>query len=163
MARSSIKIIRMLRETARRLKNGAPYQWGHMGSCNCGHLAQTITNYNKGEIHKAAMTRYGDWAEQLRDYCPQSNLPLDTLIDKMLESGLTREDLANLERLSDKNILAQLPAGTPYLKHNVRDDVVLYLNTWAAIMENELLQNINLEPLQQENKAFVPSSLLYSE
>ncbi|GAB3195651.1 hypothetical protein ABID22_001558 [Pontibacter aydingkolensis] len=150
MARTSIKIIGLLRDTADRLQHGAPYQWGHMGSCNCGHLAQTITKYSKGAIHEAAMTRHGDWAEQLREYCPQSGLPLDAVIDKMLETGFTREDLSHLERLSDQHILNYLPPNAGFLKHNVRDDVVLYLHTWADLLEKQLLESISLHKLQKE-------------
>jgi hypothetical protein len=70
MAHSTFPVIQALRDTAQRLATQAPYQWGHMGSCNCGHLAQTITNLTKGEIHARAMQRYGDWERQLIDYCP---------------------------------------------------------------------------------------------
>lgn len=139
-----------MRETASRLQHGAPYQWGHMGSCNCGHLAQTISKYSKGEIHRAAMCRYGDWAEQLRDYCPQSGLLFDDVIDQMLDNGFTRADLVYLERLSDPEILSNLPQGTGYLKYNVRDDVVLYLTTWADLLEKQLLEKISLLELQKE-------------
>ncbi len=147
-----------MRETAERLKNGAAYQWGHMGSCNCGHLAQSFTRYSKGDIHKAAMTRHGDWAEQLRDYCPQSGLPLDLVIDQMLELGFTRADLTHLERLTDPEVLHTLPPSRQALKHHVRDDVVLYLQAWAKLLEKELLQKIaldNLEADTHQNKAAI--------
>ena len=140
MARSSKQLVAAIRQTADRLAAGANYQWGHMGSCNCGHLAQTITHLDKSHIHGAAMWRHGDWSEQLRDYCPQSGLPMDEIIDQMLSWGLNREDLAHLERLSDNKILEALPPNRRYLKHNLRDDVVLYLATWADMLELELVQ-----------------------
>ena len=31
-----------------------------MGSCNCGHLAQTVTRLTKAEIHTQALQRYGE-------------------------------------------------------------------------------------------------------
>ncbi|PTX20100.1 hypothetical protein C8N40_103172 [Pontibacter mucosus] len=138
MARDSYKLMMALRETAARLANGATYEWGHMGSCNCGHLAQTITQYTKGQIHGAAMWRYGDWREQLRDYCPHSGLPMDEIIDQMLEVGFTREELAHLEALSHPLVTARLPQHRRHLKHNLRDDVVLYLTTWADVLEEQL-------------------------
>jgi hypothetical protein len=144
MARVSVQLIEALRETAQRLAKGDSYQWGHMGSCNCGHLAQTITSHSKGAIHGAAMWRYGDWREQLRDYCPQSGLPLDEIIDQMLAFGLTREELAHLERLSHPAVLQRLPENRKYLKHNLRDDVVLYLESWAAMLEDELVSQVQL-------------------
>jgi len=139
MARTSIQLIQALRETAQRLAQGARYQWGHMGSCNCGHLAQTITKYSKGDIHGAAMWRHGDWREQLRDYCPQSGLPLDEIIDYMVAFGLSRADLEHLERLSHPKITQRLPVNRKYLQHNRRDDVVLYLETWADLLEDDLV------------------------
>jgi hypothetical protein len=41
---------------AERLSSGAPYQWGHMGQCNCGHVAQVLTNKTAREIHQSAST-----------------------------------------------------------------------------------------------------------
>ncbi|WP_347159322.1 hypothetical protein [Pontibacter chitinilyticus] len=149
MARSSEELIQVLRDTAQRLAQGAAYQWGHMGSCNCGHLAQTITHYSKGRIHGAAMRRHGNWQEQLRDYCPLSGLPLDEIIDQMLEMGLSTDDLAHLERLSHPAITARLPAQQKFLKHNVRDDVVLYLYTWAELLEEQLETKATI-PQRQE-------------
>jgi len=61
MARPTPELIDALRRTARKLENGAPYQWGHMGGCNCGNLAQEITKLSKDQIHAYAMQRYGDW------------------------------------------------------------------------------------------------------
>jgi hypothetical protein len=150
MARSSAKLVAAIRETADRLALGDNYQWGHMGSCNCGHLAQTITHYNKGQIHGAAMWRHGDWTEQLRDYCPQSGLPMDEIIDQMLAWGLSSRDLAYLERLSDPTVLEALPPTRRYLKHNLRDDVVLYLRSWAALLELELIPSLDLSPTKNK-------------
>ncbi|GAA3950381.1 hypothetical protein [Hymenobacter algoricola] len=148
MAKSTLPVIQALRNTAQRLATEAPYQWGHMGSCNCGHLAQTITHLTKAEIHARAMQRYGDWERQLTDYCPTSGLPIDATIDEMLALGFTRTDLAHLERLSDATIRRAIPIERRNaLRHNQRDDVVLYLRTWADLLENALLEDIYLPDL----------------
>ncbi len=150
MATPSLALVRALRTTAQRLRT-APglktYQWGHMGSCNCGHLAQTICRLDPAAIHQRALqTRHGDWDDQLNDYCPQSGLPLDDVIDQMLEAGFTRSDLAHLERLSSPAIRAALPFEVrEQLRHNARPDVVLYLETWANQLEAELLATVPLE------------------
>ncbi|KAA9327453.1 hypothetical protein F0P96_15830 [Hymenobacter busanensis] len=145
MASHSLSVIEALRTTAQRLASQAPYQWGHMGSCNCGHLAQTITHLSKADIHTRAMQRYGDWEQQLRDYCPTSGLLIDDTIDAMLAVGFTRSDLAHLERLADPTILAAIPfERRNALRHNRRDDVVLYLNTWANLLEQQLLAALPL-------------------
>ena len=134
-----------LRTTAHRLATEAPYQWGHMGSCNCGHLAQTVTHLTKAEIHSRAMQRYGDWERQLIDYCPTSGLPIDQTIDEMLALGFTRADLSHLERLSDPTVRRAIPfERRDALRHNQRDDVVLYLRTWADLLEQPLLAGVEL-------------------
>ena len=143
MASPSLPVIEALRSTARRLSTQAPYQWGHMGSCNCGHLAQTITRLTKADIHARALERYGDWNQQLHDYCPSSGLPIDDVIDEMLAAGFTRTDLAHLERLSAPEIRAAIPSERRQtLRHNYRDDVVLYLRTWAQLLEQQLVANL---------------------
>jgi hypothetical protein len=144
MAKASIELIQALRKTADNLERTAEYQWGHMGSCNCGFLAQEITRLRKDEIHKRAMQRYGDWNEQLNDYCPTSGYAMDDLISEMLLFGFDVDDLKHLERLSDGNVLALLPLEERNLQRNVKQDVVKYIRTWALMLENRLLDQIYL-------------------
>ena len=130
------ELIAALRATARRLERGADYRWTHMGSCNCGHLAQTLTRLPKEEIHRLALERAGDWGQQARDYCPSSGYPMDHVLAVLFDAGLTRDDVWHLERLSDPEVLRRLPVGERHLDHRRRDDVVLYLRTWAARLED---------------------------
>lgn len=140
MATASLHLIAALQRTAEKLSKGAAYQWGHMGSCNCGHLAQELTRFTKAEIHqRALLSRSGDWHEQLIDYCPTSGIPMDDVIGELLAAGLDVDDLKHLERLSDPKILRRLPQHQRYLRHNYRDDVVKYLQSWAGLLEEEWL------------------------
>ncbi|WP_209330520.1 hypothetical protein [Lunatimonas salinarum] len=140
MAIPNPKLISSIRKTAQRLKNGTPYQWGHMGACNCGNLAQELTSLSKGDIHRLAMQGVGDWNEQLRDYCPTSGFPMDLMISKLLEAGLSLDDLSDLEGLSDPVILAEIPSERrKQLSKNNRNDVVLYMETWANLLERQWL------------------------
>jgi hypothetical protein len=141
MAKATAELIAALRRTAAKLDKGVGYQWGHMGSCNCGHLAQELSGLSKAEIHAYAMRKYGDWTEQVQDYCPSSKMPMDLLISTMLEAGLSTDDLKNLERLSDQSVLENLKGGKRYLNKNSRADVVEYLKTWASMLENEYLKS----------------------
>jgi len=135
MAKVNQRLVDALRRTANKLELGQKYQWGHMGSCNCGNLAQELTSLSKAEIHQyALLTRSGDWADQVSAFCPNSGLHMDLIIEEMLKVGLTREDLINLERLSDKKVLSSLPVGERHLKHNRREDVVKYLRAWAGLL-----------------------------
>lgn len=144
MAKATLPLISTLRKTAMALEGSENYQWGHMGACNCGFLAQQITHLKKNEIHEKAMMGRGDWSEQLNDYCPTSGLPMDDLISEMIAFGFDSDDLKHLERLSDARILHSLPVEERYLKHNCKTDVIKYLNTWANLLEAELLSQIKL-------------------
>jgi len=150
MAQARLEIIEALRCTADKLQSGATYMWGHMGSCNCGNLAQELTQKTKAEIHAYAMQGSGDWNEQLNDYCGVSAIPIDLLIFEMLTAGFSLEDLKNLEKLSDKEVLSRLPIEKRYLRHNVREDVIVYLQEWASMLEEQLLDTIKLPDFLQE-------------
>ena len=144
MARPTPELIAALRTTAKRLRSGVQYYWSHQGSCNCGHLAQTITSFSKAEIHSYAIERHGDWDDHAEDYCPTSGHHLDVIITRMLEVGLERSDIGELERLSNARILQRIPAERRALQYNRREDVVLYMETWASMLEEELLSRIAL-------------------
>lgn len=138
MATPSIQVIEALRNTADRLKNGAEYKWTHMGSCNCGHLAQTITTLPKSKIHAYALEKEGDWKEKSIDFCPQSGYPIDHIISAILEIGFTTDDIRHLERLSSPRILKRIPKTLRPLNHKDRESVVLYLNAWVSMLEEQI-------------------------
>lgn len=155
MANIRFELIQALRTTSLKIANSNSYQWGHMGLCNCGFLAQEITSLPKEEIHKRAMQRPGDWSEQLNDYCPTSGLPMDNLIDELVAFGFSLNELRHLERLSDPAILKAFLHEKRYLRHNIKEDVVIYLNTWATLLEESLLATISIKELA--NKKAIPS------
>ncbi len=131
--------IDILRKTAARLAASEHYAWGHMGSCNCGHLAQEVTELSKAEIHAFAMQRYGDWSTQVREYCPTSGLPIDWIIEQLLAAGFTTRELHELEYLENDQVLKFLPGGKRWLARNKREDVVAYLEAWADMLAADTL------------------------
>lgn len=135
MARPTPALIAALRETARRLRGGAPYSWSLLGSCNCGHLAQTVTRLTSVQIQARALENAGDWTEQALAYCPSSGLPMDDVFADLMQIGLTRADVAHLEKLSDPDVLARISETELPLRHNRRDDVVRYLAAWADLLD----------------------------
>ncbi len=137
-------MISVLRETARRRTGGAEYNWSHQGNCNCGHLVQTVTELSKAEIHARALEKAGDWGEKVIDYCPTSNYPIDHIITTMLAKRFTQDDLYRLERLSSPEILDKISDERKPLKHNRREDVIVYMNTWADLLEEKMLDEIEL-------------------
>ncbi|MDB5191773.1 MAG: hypothetical protein JWQ96_1336 [Segetibacter sp.] len=157
MAHPNPDLINALRTTAERLKNGAHYAWGNHGSCNCGNLLQVVTNISKEEILSYAHTGIGEWTELAEDYCAVTNAPVNMLISALENIGLTPTDIHNLEYLEDKAVLKRLPGGFRWLKKNVREDVIVYFETFAAILEEKWHQ---LNPVYFE--ALVEDSELVS-
>lgn len=153
MAQPTIEIIEVLRATASKIEASQTYQWGHMGLCNCGFLAQEITSRSKEQIHTTAMQGHGDWTEQLNDYCPTSGLQMDDLISELIAFGFDSDDLKHLEKLSDSRILREIPLHERDLKHNRKADVVKYLRLWANSLEEILLDSIILD--YSPNRAIV--------
>jgi hypothetical protein len=155
MAQANSAVIDTLRATAAKIESDARYQWGHMGLCNCGFLAQEITKLTKTEIHTRAMQRHGDWTEQLNDYCPTSGLPMDQIIDALIDFGFSADDLRHLEKLSDGQILRSLPIHQRNLHHNIKRDVVKYLRTWANLVEEQLLGQITIVLNEAERQELI--------
>jgi hypothetical protein len=139
MAHATVALIGALRSTAARLRLGAPYRWTHLGACNCGHLAQTVTYLDADAIRRYAMERPGEWAEQVLEFCPTSGYPMDEVLRALFELGLTRDDLAQLEKLSAPEVLRRVPTEQRLaLSYRDRDHVVLYMQTWADLLQEQL-------------------------
>jgi hypothetical protein len=138
MARPSFALVTALRRTAARLASNASYAWGHLGMCNCGHLVQTLCGLAPARIHAIALEGDGDWETIANAYCPTSGHAIDDLLTTLVEAGLTTDDVRHLERLDDPAILAALPGGHRWLARNVREDAIVYLETWADLLDREL-------------------------
>jgi hypothetical protein len=145
MAKASIKLVAALRETARRLSNGANYSWGHHGACNCGNLLQVLTPLSEGEILRYAHTAVGEWTELAEEYCATSNAPVKLVMSKLEQAGLTPVDIRHIEYLTDPEVLANLPGGFRWLKKNVREDVIIYFETFACLLEEKLIQSVEIK------------------
>jgi len=113
-----------------------------MGSCNCGHLAQTLTSLSPREIHAKALETRGDWADQAMEFCPTSGYPIDHILEVMIASGLTTVDVANLERLEGPEVLGEIPDDRLPLDYRDRDDAIVYLRAWADLLERRWREQV---------------------
>jgi hypothetical protein len=129
------KLVSAIRRAADNISAGDGYEWGHMGRCNCGHLARELTSLSAADIQRYAMEKSGDWADQVLDFCPSSGMTMDWLISELSSYGLSHRDLIDLERLSNAEVLES--AGSIELSKNKAADVAHYMNTWAGILEKE--------------------------
>lgn len=161
MAVATVETITILRETAQRLSDGAIYNWCHQGSCNCGHLAQTVTKKTSAEIHALAIERYGEWQDHVREFstvveaeefyrdsidvCSMTGLTVEHIMQSIIEKGFCTDDLYHLEKLSHPTILARIPIERKKnLQYRKREDVILYLETWASILQETYIEKTEL-------------------
>ena len=138
MAYPTVTLVNALIETARRLKDGNHYAWGNHGSCNCGNLLQVLTPFTKNDILKIAQTGIGEWTELAEEYCEVTNLPVHDLLGALQRAGLTPVDIHNIEYLEDRKVLEALPGGFRWLKRNLREDVIVYLETFGMLLQKDL-------------------------
>ena len=144
MAHPNLALIGALRQAAQNLREGADYAWGHHGSCNCGHVLQVVTHLSREEILRHAHTGIGEWTEIAESYCGVTHAPADLLVSKLEAIGLTPTDIHYLEYLQDRTVLNALPGGFRWLKRNIREDVILYFETFARLLEEQLLNYISI-------------------
>ncbi|MES1225347.1 MAG: hypothetical protein ABUT20_58240, partial [Bacteroidota bacterium] len=127
-----------------RLRSGTSYAWGNHGSCNCGNLLQVVTKLSREDILRHAHSGIGEWTELAEDYCGVTNAPVDLMISHLQQLGLTPTDIHNLEYLEDKEVLNHLPGGFRWLKKNVREDVIIYFETFADLLEEKLIRSVHI-------------------
>ena len=161
MAYPNLPLIEALRGAADKLRSGSHYAWGHHGSCNCGHVLQVVTQLSKEEIVRHAQTVYGEWTEIAEEYCGVSNAPAYLLVSELEKLGLTPTDIHHLEYLEDRMVLNALPGGFRWLKKNVREDVVLYFETMAQLLEEKIIKQIDLPNMEewQMQRSQVPNPI----
>jgi hypothetical protein len=97
------------------------YDWCKTSHCNCGLVAQAVTRTGQDGLNndylidiknalqtkkKMAKGKSATWTELVAEYCPLTGEPLADVFKKLYEAGMTREDIAHLEYLSDPKILA---------------------------------------------------------
>lgn len=145
MALANQPLIDALRETANRLRKGAPYAWGNHGTCNCGNLLQVITELDAKEILRFAHSSNGEWTELAVAHCEVTGAPVDMLISKLQDYGLTPSDIHCIEYLEDKQVLERLEGGFRWLSRNVREDVIEYFETFADMLEEKLIMSMELK------------------
>ncbi len=152
MAQPNTALIEALRETAHRLRNGAKYSWGNHGACNCGNLVQVVTTFSEAQIINFAHMGAGEWTELAQDYCSVTGAPVDMIISRLQELGLTTVDIHHLEYLSDREVLKHLDGGFRWLKRNVREHAIAYFEGFANMLEEKLLSRVDVNAVLAQSQ-----------
>jgi hypothetical protein len=104
-----------------------------------------ITKMDESEIRRYAQTAIGEWTELAQEFCPTTGTPLILIISQLEKIGLTPTDIHHVEYLTDKEVLNNLPGGFRWLKRNKKEDAIVYFETFANLLEEKLLQQINID------------------
>ena len=80
-----------------------------------------------------------EWTEHAKDYCDGTGKGVDELFRTLESVGFGHEDVMRLEYLSDPRVLERLPGDKRYLRRNDVQDVTLYMETMADVLETELV------------------------
>ena len=127
-----------LKQTARDLKNGCRYEWGHMGRCNAGCVVQNLTGKTDSQVAEMVGFELDEWSEHAKTYCNQSNTDVDELFALLKRYGFGYQDMIHIEYLSDPKVLKTMPEYGNRLKKNNPNDVGNYLLAFAKYLEREL-------------------------
>lgn len=138
------KLIEVLRKAAKCI-TPENYNWMALGQCNCGHLIQAATGLTHREICYQAIKKQGDWQSVSKLHEPNSGWEIDNTITIMLDLGLTIEDFTTLENLSNSKILERL--NVSLLERDNPSHCIMYLKSWADMLEEEIIQAISLRDL----------------
>jgi hypothetical protein len=112
----------------------------------------------EGEILRYAQTGTGEWTELSEEYCADTSAPLSIIMSRLEQAGLSPVDVHHIEYLTDRGVLRHLPGGFRWLKRNAKEDVILYLETFANMLEEQLIASINIkmDDLIAKKRALAP-------
>jgi hypothetical protein len=120
------------------------YEWNDRTRCNCGIVAQQVTQTSATELRTLLPPIYENgvfcptWASMTEIYCRDSGLEQNEVFRALLTAGLRREDFSHLERLSHPRIVARMEpfrSTKKAVRCSRKSDVIAYLRSWAIGIE----------------------------
>ena len=120
------------------------YEWNDRTRCNCGIVARQVLQMSATRLKQILPPIYDQgvfrptWQSMTENYCADSGLTRHEVFIRLFAAGLCSEDFSHLEELSHPEIVKRM---TPLRKANTsvcrsrKSDVIAYLRTWAAGIE----------------------------
>lgn len=155
------KAIASLRIAAKRIEKDPKYSWNDAESCNMGTLVQVSLGLDPHRVMDAMKETYdkryygdymfknGDapWGNVCNAICSTTGKPVFVVVQKLIAMGFDRADLAGIESLRDKAVLARLSAkGATELRQNVAADVAAYFRELALIYAERQAAQVSVAP-----------------
>ena len=141
------------------------HNWQEPGQCNMGLVAQVLLEKSAAHISKVVLSlgqqmpdvrdeyRSPTWNEVINFFCPLSGLSNVQIIKTLQESGLSRDDIAHLENLSDPEILKRSGIETKKIiksglftaskteeiedYYRETENLLKYIKTWKKMLQEE--------------------------
>jgi hypothetical protein len=78
-----------------------------------------------------------------------------------MKLGLTPVDIHHIEYLDDRTVLEQLPGGFRWLSRNKREDAILYLYTYAALLEAQCAKASKPKPVSLKTWEMAGDAMIF--
>ena len=143
------------------------YDWKNQSSCNCGLIVQSLLDANENKVNSLFQSErektniissspLKTWKAVLQQRCTATGLPMDGVFKTLLEHSFRPEDIAHLEYLSNKGILAGTKIDVKYKYYYAKkENLIEYLKSWLNILNGE-----NIVITSTDNRAELESQLL---
>lgn len=137
--------IEALKATLVKLKDeSVPYAWGDPAMCNCGLLVQSIMNIDSKtlcdrleiEVVKKQSVCIYSMNFDPKYLCPDTGIHMSRVIQSLLSTGFSKDDIQELEHLNNKEVLNRL-GRTEHDDYDDRENVIAYITAWIEILEEE--------------------------
>lgn len=139
------KLITALRTAANALDRGTfSYAWHNPEGCNCGVLVCSIMGLSVRDLrHK--LNEDEDWpniwSHAVREYCPVTGIPTHEIFKALFATGLTAQDILELEYLANPKIRSRAqnwkPTSAFTADYRRKENAAAYMRAWADILTEE--------------------------
>lgn len=150
------KLITALRLAATAIETRSfAYDYARNTTCNCGVLYCAIAGKSAEDL-RLKLPRVGNptnWRKLAGEHCPITGVPTNEIFRTLTETGLTAQDIGELEECGNEKVLSRLnvklaPAPKNMLEkwlnrmgknrtfahYRDRDFVVKYMRAWADLL-----------------------------
>lgn len=139
-----------LRNAVTEIKAGK-YCWADASRCNCGVVAQQLLGCNSVQLHQKMRSEdiVGSWGIRCRDrMCSSTGQPLGVVLDRLVEAGMSYNDIADLEMINNPDIRVRANLGMtvcgedirhrPIFEEFHRPETIAYMLAWADMIDEQL-------------------------
>lgn len=127
-----MKKIEVLKKALDMLNNGFEYNFTDVDRCNCGVVLKAA-GLTSAEINETESLYSYTYFTNI-GHCSVTGMPFCKVQAMFIQLGFTKNDIINLEKLSDETILSKAGNLKNYANKN---NLIKYLTAWIEILEEE--------------------------